>query len=228
MQLMILPMADILGSNSIYLHSPLRGKIWLWRFDEDVSGDCTEGLTIDTNKIVPAIEILWDLNHRICGIYVVSLNFLSIFQFYNISHTRQKVWRNQLFIYFTFYLEIRSICARSGFMKEMPDEIKSKCLWDKQFSYIFDFYSQLEMWFRVRLGATRIHIILCWTRISRKPERNVFFLCLARNSISRLNEFSFSLCVHFLPCFCINHDCNGIWCCRDLSHALKQFFSTFE
>ena len=45
--------------------------------------------------------------------------------------------------------------------------------------------------------------------------------CLARNSISRLNEFSFSCCFGFW----INHDCNGIFCCSDLSHALKQLLN---
>jgi hypothetical protein len=41
----------------------------------------------------------------------------------------------------------------------------------------------------------------------------------ARNSISRLNEFASRVSVFR---FWINHDCNGIFCCWDLSHALKQ------
>lgn len=61
------------------------------------------------------------------------------------------------------------------------------------------------------------------TSSDEEAEHDFFFW--ARNSISRLNEFParrellHSLCVlHFW----INHDCNGILCCWDLSHALKQ------
>lgn len=49
--------------------------------------------------------------------------------------------------------------------------------------------------------------------------------CLARNSISRLNEFSFCEFFFLLFRLWINHDCNGIFCCWDLSHALKQLLN---
>lgn len=59
---------------------------------------------------------------------------------------------------------------------------------------------------------------LCLGDLSQFSKKS---LCLARNSISRLNEFSFSCCFGFW----INHDCNGIFCCSDLSHALKQLLN---
>lgn len=55
-------------------------------------------------------------------------------------------------------------------------------------------------------------------RLSENSGKIYFFW--ARNSISRLDEF-FSPELVFR--FWINHDCNGIFCCWDLSHALKQF-----
>lgn len=121
--------------------------------------------------------------------------------------------RKKLFIYFTFSMRFRMyyLLSFQFCWKEFSWWNQEQMFEDKHFFNFLHFLSSKCD----SDSASEIFSLF----ISQK----VF--CLARNSISRLNEFSF--CKFFFCCFgfWINHDCNGIFCCWDLSHALKQLLN---